>query len=339
MKKIPAITEEEWMLCNEFNRNLRDEFIENSTELSPKSLSSYRSNLTIWFDWVRKNCANKKQVDIKSRDYLKFQNWLVNMDHSSADVSNKRSAISSLNNYIILYYDDMYPTFRNFINKAVKKPEPRLVNEKNPPTIAEMQMLCDSLENSNIKDKYQKIAWLRFSWETGCRRAESQALLKSVVNQEPVTKMVKVKDEHGNQIEKEARYYVTHSIRCKGRGKTGKVRKFKFSDYAMDAIKKWLEVRGEDDCEYVFVARTDDEVRQLSAETFNQWCATTFTKILGRRLHPHAIREARATSIVIEEGKSAEAAQRLLGHESVETTRKHYIICDSQEDEADELFT
>lgn len=339
MKKIPAVTDEEWLLCNEFNRNMRDEFIENSTELSPKSLDSYKSSLTIWFNWVRKNCANKKQIEIKSRDYLKYQNWLVNLDHSSADISNKRSAISSLNSYLLVYYEEDFPTFRNFITKAVKKPEPRLVNEKNPPTIAEMQMLCETLEQSKIKDKYMKIAWLKFSWETGCRRAESLQLLKSIVDAKPVTKTVKVKDENGNQIEKEATYYVSHSIRCKGRGKTGKVRKFKFSDYAMDAIKKWLEVRGEDDCEFVFAVRTKDGVRQLSAESFNTWCSTIFSKILGRRLHPHAIRESRATSIVVEEGKSAESAQRLLGHESVETTRKHYIICDTEDDEADELFT
>lgn len=339
MKKIPAITEEEWLLCNEFNRNMRDEFIENSTELSLKSLASYRSNLTIWINWVRVNCGNKNITEIKSRDYLKFQNWLINMEHSSADISNKRSAISSLNNYLLVYYEEEYPTFRNFINKAVKKPESKLVNEKNPPTISEMQMLCDKLESSNIKDKYMKIAWLKFSWETGCRRAESLQLLKSIIAANPVTKTVKLKDENGNQIEKEATYYVSHSIRCKGRGKTGKIRKFKFSDYSMDALKKWLEVRGDDNCEFVFVAKTNTYVRQLSAETFNQWCSGQLTKLLGRRIHPHATREGRATSIVVEEGKSAESAQRLLGHESVETTRKHYIICDSEDDEADELFT
>lgn len=339
MKKIPPITEEEWLLCNEFNRNLRDEFIENSTELSQKSLDSYRSNLTIWFNWVRKNCGNKKQIEIKSRDYLKFQNWLLNMEHSSADISNKRSAISSLNNYLLVYYEEEYPTFRNFISKAIKKPEPKLVNEKNPPTIAEMQTLCETLENSNIKDKYMKIAWLKFSWETGCRRAESLQLLKTVVNQEAITRIIKVKDDDGNIVEKEATYYVTHSIRCKGRGKTGKVRKFKFSDYAMDAIKKWLEVRGEDECEFVFASVGKNGAHQLSAETLNQWCAGAFSKILKKRVHPHCLRESRATSIVIEEGKSVESAARLLGHASSETTKKHYIICDSEEDESDELFT
>lgn len=77
-----------------------EEFLDNSTELSPKSLKSYKSNLMIWFNWVRENLDNKKHIDIKSREYLRYQNWLVKLEHSSSDISNKRSAISTLNNYI-----------------------------------------------------------------------------------------------------------------------------------------------------------------------------------------------------------------------------------------------
>lgn len=338
MQKIPAITTEEWDMCNEFNRNILIEYLESSTELSLQTISAYRSNLHIWFNWVRQYCDNKRQVDIKSRDFLRYQNWLVNLGHSSSDISNKRSAVSSLNNFIVVYYEDEFETFRNFISKAIKKPEPSLVNEKNPPTIAEMQHLCDVLESSNAKDKYMKIAWLKFSWETGCRRAESLQLLKSVVDQEPVTRVVKIKAADGAEEEKEARYYISHPIRCKGRGRTGKIRKFKFSDYAMDAVKKWIQTRGDDDCEFVFASRGSAGVKQVAPETFNAWCSGMFSKILGRRVHPHALRESRATTIVVEEGKSAEAAQRLLGHESVETTRKHYIIADANDDEVDELF-
>ena len=40
---------------------------------------------------------------------------------------------------------------------------------------------------------------------------------------------------------------------CKG--KQGKIRKFQFDDEAMESIRKWLEVRGEDDCKYLFVTK------------------------------------------------------------------------------------
>ncbi|MFA6832586.1 MAG: site-specific integrase [Bacteroidaceae bacterium] len=333
MQKIVPITSDEWKSCNQFNRDIMEEFLDNSTELSPQSLKAYRSNLMIWFNWIRENLENKRQIDIKSREYLRYQNWLVRLEHSSSDIHNKRSAISTLNNYIMLYYEDLYPTFHNFINKGIKQPEKAFVHPKIPPTKAEMAMMIEKLE---AKDEWQKIAYLKFTFETGCRRGESRQLLKNIINSEPVVKTKKVKNEDGFEEIKDIKYYKTPEIRCKGKGKTGKLRRLKFSDYAMDALKKWVEMRGEDDCEFMFVVKTPTEVHRVGENTFNQWATNTFAKILGRRFHPHILRESRATSIVVEEGKSIETAQKLLGHNSSETT-KIYVINDDDDDD-DELF-
>lgn len=337
MEKLKPITDKEWLEVNEFNRNLRDEFIKNSVELSNDTLKAYNSNIAIWFNWVKENLNNKKHIDIKSIEFKKYQNWLVGLNHSSSDVYNKRAAISSLNNYILLYYEDDYPTFRNFITKAVKKPEKAFVHDKVPPTKEELQMMIDKLENSDIKDKYMKIAYLKFTFETGCRRSETMQVLKNIVNSKAIIKKKMVKLEDGTEEEKEIKYYLTPKIRCKGSGKTGKERKLKFSDYSMDAFKKWLEIRGEDDCDYMFVTRYEGKVKQVSKTTFNLWGKDVFTPILGRRFHPHILREARATSIVVEEGHDIEKAQKLLGHTSSETTRI-YVIKDDDDEESDDLF-
>lgn len=335
MQKITPITTEEWEQCNEWNRNITDEFLVNSFHLSPKSKKAYRSNLMIWFNWVRKNLHNKPQYEIKPLDYLKYQSWLLSMGHSSSDVDSKRAAISSLCNYIELYYLDEFPNFRTCIAKGMSRPVKKLVHEKEPPTKEEMEMLFNELEK---REEWQKLAYLRYTYDTGCRRAESIQLLKEVVNYNPIEKMVKVKDENGNIDEVAVKYYRSNATRCKGRGETGKVRKLIFSQSTMDAIKKWLDVRGEDDCPYVFVSRHNGDVQQLSESALNKWASGLFTKLLGRRFHPHILREARATIGVVEDGKSAEAMQKLLGHESVETTVNHYIIKDDADDEIDELF-
>lgn len=150
------------------------------------------------------------------------------------------------------------------------------------------------------------------------------------------TKTVKTRDENGNVVEKEAKYYLTPKIRCKGRGKSGKIRQLKFSDYSMDAFKEWVAER-DDDCPYMFVTKHKGEVKQVSETTFNGWAKTVFEPMLGRRFHPHALREAAATDIVVEQGKSIEAAKALLGHESSETT-KIYVCGIDEESESDELF-
>ncbi len=337
MQKITEITDEQWQQVNEFNRFIYDDFFANNVELSDKTIKVYKSNLKIWFNWVKDNLNNKPQTEIRGLDFKRFQNWLISLGHSSSDISNKRAAVSTLNNYIMVYYEREYPTFRNFINSSIKKPEKAQVREKLPPTKAEMGHLIKVLEKSDVKDKYQKIAYLKFTWETGCRRAESMQIMKDIVSSKPIVKTKLVKLEDGTEEEKEIRYYLTPKIRCKGRGKTGKVRRLKFSDYSMDAFKKWLEERGDDDCPYMFVARHGSETKQVSETTFNAWCTDIFSPILGRRFHPHALRESRATSIVVEEGKNIEAAQALLGHESSETT-KIYVIRDDEDEDSDELF-
>ena len=137
-----------------------------------------------------------------------------------------------------------------------------------------------------------------------------------------------------------SRSYLTHTIRCKGSSLIGKPRKLKFDEDCMNYLKKWLEVRGEDDCPYMFVIKqkNDGSVRQVAEGTFNGWCQGLFTEIVGRRVHPHLTRESRATNLVVFQHKSPEVAQKLLGHADVTTTKDHYIIRTDELDESDEAF-
>ena len=334
MKKIEPVTQEEWEKCNEFNKNILDEFLNNSFHLSPKSKKVYRSNLIIWFNWVRKNLGNKPQYEIKPLEYMRFQGWLLSMGHSSSDVNSKRAAISSLCNYMEMYYIDQYPQFRTCIAKGMSKPEAKFVREKIPPTKEEMQKLFDELA---AREEWQKLAYLKYTYDTGCRRAESIQLLKEVVDYKPITKEKEVEDEDGNKRTATIKYYRSNETRCKGRGETGKVRRLMFTQDTMDAIKKWLDERGEDDCPYVFISGKGKHAKQISESSINKWASVTFTEILGRRFHPHILREARATVSVVEDGKSLESVQRLLGHNSSETT-KIYVINDQEDEELDELF-
>lgn len=210
------------------------------------------------------------------------------------------------------------------------------VHEKNPLTPDEYVMLCEELEK---REEWQKLAYLVFSYSTGCRRAEARQLLKEVVDYEPKEKVITVIDEDGNEKKVTSKSYQTHTIRCKGASIVGKPRKLKFGEDAMQWLKKWLEVRGDDDCPYMFVVKQKNGItKQVGEDTFNGWCSGLFTEIVGKRVHPHLFRASRATNIVVYEHKSAEVAQKLLGHNDVSTTKNHYIIKSDQDDESDEAF-
>ena len=334
MRKLEQITPKQWEDVCDFNRGILAEFIENSTELSPHSLKTYESNLKIWFVWVKDNIKNKKQIEIKPLEYKKFQNWLVNRGCSSADANNKRAAISSLNNYIEIYYGDEYPSFRNFINKSIKRPAKKVVREKNPLTKEELHHLIAELEK---RGDLQKVAYILFTFETGCRRAASRQLLKNVVDAQPVVKTRVTKDAYGNEVVEKYNVYQTHPIREKGAGEQGKVRRLTFGDGAMQAMKKWLEARGTDDCPYMFVTHYGGTTKQASETTFNTWFANTISEIVGRQIHPHTLRASRATQAVVEDGKNIEAVQQLLGHEDQSTTLNFYVVRPDSDD-VGELF-
>lgn len=338
LQKLSPVTDEQWAMIPAQNRQLYTDYFLDNIELSERTKQTYRSNLRIWFWWLYENFGDKLHTDVKSRDYKRFQNWLVERECSTADIATKRSTISSLNNYIMVYFEDEYPTFRNFINASIKLPEKTFKNEKNPPTREELDGMIQQLEESTLWDKYQKIAYLLFTFETGCRRAETRQLLKSDVYSDPIMKTIVLTDEEGNKVEHETKYWITHEIRCKGRGKTGKIRRLKYGEEAHNALMKWLESRGDDDCPYVFVTKDPNGgFRQVANSTFNQWGSGIFTKLLGRRFHPHCLREARATDAALVQGVDIEKIRVLLGHNDSTVTRT-YICGGNDDDDDDELF-
>lgn len=330
VKKIEEVTKDFWdNEVDDENKLLIEEFLQQQ-HLSAQTLKQYESSLKIFAKWVHDFClpkGKKKIYDLKPRDALKYQNWLIGKGLSPNAIKFKRSSVSSLCGYIEVFYSDDYPDFRNIFTKAIPNVAKSNIKEKQPLTVKEMDKLVKELEK---RKEWQKLAYVLFTYITGCRREEARQLLAEV------SKYDRYRDKDGN----EKPYYLTHSIRAKGKGKEGKVRKFKFDDKAMEAIKKWMILRTEqienDSCPYVFVSKTRDGYKQVSANTFNLWC-DEFSEILGGRpVHPHLFRSSRATNAVIEEGKDIKSVQKLLGHNSSQTT-EIYVVRDDADDD-DELF-
>ncbi|QPK89723.1 tyrosine-type recombinase/integrase [Bacillus velezensis] len=329
-KKIEEVTDEVWeSQINETNRILVDEFLQQE-HLSSQTLKQYKSALRIFAKWVNDFCIPKGKVlipNLKPRDALKYQNWLISKGLSSSAIKFKRSAVSSLCGYIEIFYSEEYPNFRNIYTKAIPNVAKTAKKEKEILTPEEIEKLSDVLYE---RGEWQKLAYLWFTYITGCRREESRQLLKEIITYE------KSVDKKTKEVKP---YYLTHSIRAKGKGKEGKQRKFKVDERAMQAIKKWIEYREtlveSDDCPYVFVSKRKDGYKQLSANTLNLWCQE-FSEILGGRpVHPHLFRSSRATNAK-DAGADIKSIQKLLGHNSSETT-EIYIVRDDEDDD-DELY-
>ena len=332
--RTDEITEDEWLEINKTNRDMVQDYLDNQSDLSVKTRPAYRSGLRIFFKYVHDYLGDKDFTQIKKKEFQKYLNWLTNRGLSDSAIKFKKSCVSAFCNYVMMMYEDEMPTFRNF-TIGLKVVKTGYVHEKVPLTPDEYVALCEELER---REEWQKLAYVVFSYSTGCRRAEARQLLKEVVDYPAKEKKIKILDEDGKEVEAISRQYQTHTIRCKGASIQGKQRKLKFGEDAMHWLKKWIEVRGDDDCPYMFVVKTKDgsKVRQIGYSAFNDWCINEFSEIVGRRSTPHNFRRSRATNLVCYDHRALETAQKLLGHESSETTQM-YVIREDTED-ADEAF-
>lgn len=326
-RKVFGFTDEEYReLVHEEDQELVDDFLEQQSHLSDQTLKQYRSSLMIFLKWNHDKNRNKELTELKPRDGLRFQNYLLNEGLGTSAIKLRRSTVSSFYGYLEVFWSDEYPDVRNIYSKAVPSVGSVKKKEKEPLTLNEIAKITEALEE---REEWQKLAYFWFSIGSGARREEVRQVLREVANYD---KFVKDGDEKN--------YYLTNKVRAKGKGREGKVRRHYITEEAMEYIQKWVRFRESnydfDDNEHLFVTVnvSGEKVNQISASTFNVWCNEFSEYVDGKKIHPHLLRTTRAT-LLSDEGIDIRAIQKLLGHEDASTT-SIYIISDN--DEIDDIF-
>ena len=326
-RKVFGFTDEEYRkFVHENDQELVDDFLEQQSHLSDQTLKQYRSSLMIFLKWNHDKNKNKELTELKPRDGLRFQNYLLNKELGTSAIKLRRSTVSSFYGYLEVFWSDEYPDVRNIYSKAVPSVGSIKKKEKEPLTLNEIAKITEALEE---REEWQKLAYFWFSIGSGARREEVRQILKEVADYD---KFVKDGDEKN--------YYLTNKVRAKGKGREGKVRRHYITEEAMKYIQKWVRFRESnydfDDNEHLFVTVnvSGEKVNQISASTFNVWCNEFSEYIDGKRVYPHLLRTTRAT-LLSDEGVDIRAIQKLLGHEDASTT-SIYIISDN--DEIDDIF-
>ena len=326
-RKVFGFTNEEYReLVHEDDQELVDDFLEQQSHLSNQTLKQYRSSLMIFLKWNHDKNKNKELTELKPRDGLRFQNYLLNKELGTSAIKLRRSTVSSFYGYLEVFWSDEYPDVRNIYSKAVPGVGSVEKKEKNPLTLDEIAKITKALEE---REEWQKLAYFWFSIGSGARREEVRQVLREVAGYD---KFVKDGEEKN--------YYVTNKVRAKGKGREGKIRRHYITEEAMKYIQKWVNFREEnydfDDNEHLFVTVnvSGEKVNQISASTFNVWCNEFSKYVGGKKIYPHLLRTTRAT-LLSDEGIDIRAIQKLLGHEDASTT-SIYIISDN--DEIDDIF-
>lgn len=259
------------------NKEIMDEFVEylKSVDKSPKTIESYINDLYIFFCWNVEKNNNKFFIDFTKRDIMKYQNYLIHdLKHSPNRVRRLKSTISSMSNFIESVMDDVYPNFKNIVNK-IPAPTKTVVRDKTVMSEEQVKYLLDYLVEHK---KYQQACAFALAVASGSRKSELLRFKVSYFTDENI--------KYG------ALYKTPEKIKTKGRSSKGKllyrwvlVKTFKpYFDLWMKQREE-LGIQGE----ALFWNKWNGEWKPATIVTLNSW-ALTFSKILGIEFYWHSCR-------------------------------------------------
>lgn len=315
-KKLPVVTDEMWAQVDPIYKEAVEEFLK-TIQLSKQSKKQYISALR-QFGWFVKESANNKPFHkLKKRDAIRYINYLrVDREMSSSGINLKKSAVSSLCQYVENYWVDDYEdnngelifeTFRNFMQGLPPVLKTQTYDKKKI-TKDEYNIMMEALRSD---EDYLGMAWLAVAFNVGARRSEIIQFKTSILTQP------------WNQTKK---FKVHPAIRGKGRGDEGKRLEFLFYPEALKYIELWIEKRGYDH-EYIFTLGTKDNPRVMAAGWADRFCENTLSHILGRRINPH-IFKASCITYLLEQGVDMKVVSEKFAHHNSTQTTEIYNLTD-----------
>lgn len=261
------------------NVDLKIEFLDylRGVNRSPSTIHGYDNDLDIFFTWnllYNKNCKFK---DVRKRDLVRYQSWLINENgNSSSRVRRLRAAISSLSNYIeniIADEDDDYSGFRSIVKK-IEAPPLEKTREKTVWTEEEIKALLTALVDMK---QHEKACYLALAVYSGRRKSE---LFRYRVDFFVPENLIA-----------DGKLYFTPKIKTKGRGREGKsLNTYVLANDFQPYFDLWMAERKAlgVTSDWLFPDPADMS-KHRNESIANSW-AETFSRLSGRSAYVHSYR-------------------------------------------------
>lgn len=313
--KLDEITDEKWNLTNKENRELVEEYLKVSKQLSNKTRGQYTSCLKQFFYFVYEQLDDKVFYKITKRDFMKYMSFNQDRGLSSSAIGLRKSSVSSFCNYIEnVVMDDVqeYKGFRNFTRgmPAISKNQ---TYDKIKITENEYNLMMKFLEE---KKNYLGLAWVATAFNVGSRRAEIIQFKKEILDY---------------PIPENQNYILSHTVRGKGSGNDGKILRYMVNFEALKYMRLWVENR-EHESEYIFTVKYQGEVKHISEGWANDLCKNVLSPICGRRINPHLFKSSCIT-FLLEKGVDLKIVSKYVAqHDDTSTTSNFYDLRDFEEE-------
>lgn len=232
-------------LWDEVNRESKDLLSDYQLELkstgkSEKTIYQYSADIKGFLTWVLENAGNKSVLELKKRTFRQFFLMMIEDGASSARVNRVQSSIRNLLEFATAD-DDEYDYDINAM-RSIKGMQKAAVRDIIFLTDEQVTAIIDYLL---AKEDYQKALYVSFSYDSAARRNEVFQVKKEGFTEKNQTNTVI--------------------------GKRGKKFKLLYFNRTREIAKLWLDVRGEDDIDSLWVANLNGDRNAASYETIYAW--------------------------------------------------------------------
>lgn len=216
-----------------------------------KTIKQYRWDILHFLEYAKENYNNKSILELKKRDFRNFFLYMQEEGKSSARINRVQSSLRNLLEFVVDDEDD-YDDYNKNPMKKIKSLEKQEVREIIFLTDEQVTFLIDYLLENK---KTQKALYVSLSYDSAGRRNE-------IV-----------------QVEKHSFYNPEERSTNTVTGKRSKKFRLMYSTRTQEIAKKWLEERGEDEVDSLWVSYYNGNPRPLTYDTLYMW-AVSFRSIL-----------------------------------------------------------
>jgi len=275
-------TEEEYAHVNIDNKEIVNDFLDEyrQRKMKPTTIKQYENDLRIINLFVKRFCSNRNLLELGKKDFRKLSIWLSDdLKMSNARVNRIMSSCRSM----LAYIEDS-DEYEYEINQAQKiKGLP-----KDPVRTDESSFFMSFDQIMKIREKLIEMGDIQLAllhmmlFDSGARRNE-------------ITQIKKHGLLDGNKTNQVV-------------GKRGKLFPLVYLDDTKELVRQWLEIRGEDNIDSLWIVGRDENKREASYETLYDWVLKirdVFSEIEGKKINifPHSYRHSRVECLLQGEDK------------------------------------
>lgn len=309
-------SEEKWALVNPINKAILEDFVQEykQRKMAKGTINGYLHDLRIVFIYILDYKNNKSILDLKKKDFRAFSLWLSDDNNlSNSRVNRIKSALNSMLTFC--EEDEDYHYDINFAKKVKGLPTQKVKTDTDDFFFSYkefMQVRNKLLELNRLRDS---VLW-SLAFDSGARR---------------------------NEIFQVQKYGLVDSNRTNTViGKRGKTFPLIYLDDTKELIRKYLELRGEDDVDSLWYKVEDGQHLPVSKEwIYNR--IVSISDILSEirneecNIFPHTCRHSRAECLVQGQDdrlKNSDGTNRkytldevkvFLHHEDISTTSSYMM--------------